>query len=166
MEINSHPASKIIEAAKEASAWCQLRWDNSQPRASLRTLEFSPYFFGTDHFHTVNSILYSRKYKMNEMGIKPSPNLSLGEILIYEPDCNIFDGLSEHETHGYLDVNDCPPWDTWIGYINSNGHTYVLSWVPSELVSLVNAGFEVNCVECFYWLKNSNEAWALELLNA
>lgn len=166
MERKSHAVNEIIEAAREAAAWCDLHWDSNKPRLSLRNLEFSPEFFGTDHYYTVNSIICSRRYELEKLEKKPTNNLSSGRILVYEPDSNIFDGLSENETNGYFDVNDCPPWDTWVGYILFGENRYVLSWVPKSVVPLVDAGFEVNCVECFYWLSTVNEPWAKELNNA
>ena len=166
MTINSHTTGQIIEAAKEAASWVELRWDSNNPRSSLRNLEFSPEFFGNDNYYTVNSIIYARRYELEKLKVTPHKDLSKGRILVYEPDSNLFDGLSESETDGYLDVNDCPHWDTWIGYVVSNETRYVLSWVPHELVSLIDTGAEVNCVDCFYWLSEVKDPWARELKNA
>ena len=166
MEINFHTNEQILSAAKEAAVWCQLQWNASEPRSSLRTLNFLPCFFNTDQYYTVNDLIYSRKYEMERLGLKPSSNLSMGKILVYEPDSNISDCISEGETSGYFDSSDCPPWDTWVGFIVENNQRYVLSWVPNEIIHIVEAGFEVNCVECFYWLESSSESWALKLKNA
>ena len=163
METNSHTTEDIINAAKEAAAWCEIRWNSCEPRSSLRNLEFSPEFFGSNHYYTVNSLICSRRYELERLGLDPAPDLRNGKILVYEPDTNIFDGLSESETDGFFDVNDCPPWDTWVGYITTKDCRYVLSWVFNEAIPLVNAGAEVNCVECFYWLSTVNDTWAKEL---
>ena len=163
---NIHTPEQIIAAAKEASSWCKLKWDSSNIRSCLRNLEFSPDFFGLDHFHTVNSMIYKRRHALEDQKEQACSDLSGGRILVYEPDMNIFDGISEEETKGYVDVNDCPPWDTWVGYVASGDIRWVLSWVPSAAVSLINEGAEVNCTDCFYWLSELDTSWAKEIMRA
>ena len=165
-EQKCHTTEQIVAAAKDASAWCNLKWDLENIRSCLRNLEFSPEFFGRDHFYTVDSMINARRFALEDQKEKSCADLTGGRILVYEPDMNIFDGLSEAETKGYVDVNDCPPWDTWVGYIASVETRWVLSWVPSTAISLVNEGAEVNCTDCFYWLSELDTSWAKEIMRA
>ncbi len=163
-EFHSHTFEEIIEAARQAFVWCDFAKDIKEPRSSLRTLEFGPAFFESNGFHVVNHIIHARKYKLESLKKNVSSSFSINNVMVYEPDSTVFDGLSESETEGFFDINDCPPWDTWIGFLNIKGHRYLLSWVPDGFEHYVNEGYEVNCVECFYWLKDSEEHWAKELL--
>ncbi len=77
---------------------------------------------------------------------------------MYEPEVNLFHGLEEEETLGYVDINNIPPWDTWIAYIvepEAEGLQwvqYLLSWVPPEFIPLVGGGIDVCPDECIRWL--------------
>lgn len=50
-------------------------------------------------------------------------------------------------SHGYIDVDEIAPWDTWIEAIDG----YVLTWVPKVFVSLVADAIMVNPEECIRW---------------
>lgn len=166
-ENKSHTTTEILAAIKEASAWCLHHWNTSEPRSSLRTLQLQPSLFEDDHYHAMNHVIYGRKYGLEELGLNLNDQfLNQGKVLIYEPDSNIADCLSEAETHGYLDAYDCPPWDTWVGYIMLNdGNRYVLSWVLNEIVPIVQAGLDINPVDCIYWLDSTKEKGAMMLRN-
>jgi hypothetical protein len=164
--VTRHTPEQIIQAAKEAAAWCNLKFKGSNHRSELRTLEFGVFPFGNHHYYTVNDIICARKYELEKLKIEPVVELNKGKLLVYEPDSNVFDGLSEEETLGFLDVNDCPPWDTWVGYIELSENRVLLSWVPDTLIKLIDEGVEVNCTDCFYWLDTVDELWAKELANA
>lgn len=45
-----------------------------------------------------------------------------------------------------------PPWDTWIAYLQRDQDCILVSWVPNEMVDLVNSGIEVCPEQCFNWL--------------
>jgi hypothetical protein len=70
-----------------------------------------------------------------------------GRILIYVPVENVSDGASQVGSLGFFDVNDAPPWDTWIHY--SNGQLYC--WVPDSFISLAQNGIDANMVQCIQW---------------
>ena len=70
-----------------------------------------------------------------------------GRLLIYEPWENVADGASQVASLGFFDMDDAPPWDTWVHY--SNGR--LLSWVPDELIKLAQDGIDANCVQCIQW---------------
>lgn len=78
-------------------------------------------------------------------------NLAGGKLLLYAPDDNLCDGGSQFLSKGFFDVNNIPPWDTWICLFES----YLVSWVPMQLLSLANEGIDVNPEQCIFWAPES-----------
>jgi len=79
-------------------------------------------------------------------GVEPE-----GQLMIAEIDYTFIDGASEEASQGFIDINDCPPIDTWF-YLASNKHTRLLfCWIPQQFVDLVDDGINANPVDCFYW---------------
>jgi len=73
---------------------------------------------------------------------------SSGRLLIYEPTENVSDGASQVSSHGFFDLYDAPPWDTWVHYANSRE---LICWVPEALISLAQKGIDANPVDCIHW---------------
>ena len=69
---------------------------------------------------------------------------------------NLAHGLEESETRGYVDINNIPPWDTWIDYIVDAKANYLLSWVPGPFVALVTDGIAVSPEMCFRFLDDTD----------
>jgi hypothetical protein len=95
--------------------------------------------------------------------------LSGGRLLVCTGlDESVADGAAQAESRGFFDIYDLAPWDTWICYVRPQGEdngrtgqgqaTYVLSWVPSAFVSLVEDGIRVNPVGCIRWLEKDTFA--------
>jgi len=74
-------------------------------------------------------------------------DITQGRILLYSPDGNLCDGAAIYPSKGFFDVDNMPPWDTWVCY--ANGH--LVSWVPRILEELASAGIEVNPEQCIEW---------------
>ena len=70
-----------------------------------------------------------------------------GRLLLYAPDENLFDGAAQYTSKGFFDVNNIPPWDTWVCFFEK----YLVSWVPPQLVELANQGIDVNAEQCILW---------------
>jgi hypothetical protein len=82
-----------------------------------------------------------------------------GKLLLYDPDWNLFDGAAEQITGGYFDVNNVPPWDTWIAYVidrpqNKAYDSYLISWIPPEHIELVGKGLWANPEKCISWAED------------
>lgn len=75
------------------------------------------------------------------------PKETDGSILIYMPNETVFDGASEVASEGFFDDHDAPLWDTWFHYRKGR----LLSWVPSVLIPLAQAGIDANPVQCIEW---------------
>jgi hypothetical protein len=93
--------------------------------------------------------------------------LSGGRLLVCTGlDESVWDGAAQAESRGLFDINDLAPWDTWICYVppqgEDNGRTgqapFVMSWVPSAFISLVEDGIRVNPVGCIRWLEKDTLA--------
>jgi hypothetical protein len=80
-----------------------------------------------------------------------------GEILITGIDEVITDGISEMESKGFIDINDCTPIDTWFYMVYNQNHRILFSWIPRNFVKLVEEGIAVNALATFEWYdKNSS----------
>lgn len=85
-------------------------------------------------------------FEGNEMN-----HASDGTILITSIDEVITDGISEMESSGFIDYNDCTPIDTWF-YIADDGNNRVLfSWIPAQFIALAEEGINVNMLRTFEW---------------
>lgn len=76
-----------------------------------------------------------------------------GRLLLYFPDAELSDGAAETETGGFFDVENVPPWDTWIALFRDEDADVsfaecLIGWVPQEFVALAGRGIRVNPEEC------------------
>ena len=83
--------------------------------------------------------------------------LAGGRLLAYFPDAELSDGAAEAETRGFFDVNNAPPWDTWVALFRDEGGDLstsdcLVAWVPGALVESVDRGIYVNPEQCILWL--------------
>jgi hypothetical protein len=123
-------------------------------RAQLRELDLSPGDIGEliaqkNFANGVSSVVEARRSLLTRSGLEiysPSTN-DEGRLLFYWPYENLADGASEYSSNGFFDVNDAPPWDTWISFDAKR----LVSWVPSVLVPLAQAGIDANAAECIRW---------------
>ena len=74
-------------------------------------------------------------------------SLQGGRLLLLAPDETLCDGAAQYSSKGFFDVDNIPPWDTWVCFFRR----YLVSWVPPELLELANVGIEVNPEECIFW---------------
>ena len=78
--------------------------------------------------------------------------------LVHHPDGNLCDGAAEEEPDGFFDVDNIPPWDTWIGYVYEDAgqpqqefDSYLISWIPLSCLALAQEGIQINPEECIVW---------------
>jgi len=91
----------------------------------------------------------SQKLKQLLPGFKTSAQKAhvIGRFVAYAPEDNLSDGAAEVLSLGLFDVDNVPPWDTWIALVDR----YVLAWVPPLLFGFARRGIEVNPEECIKW---------------
>jgi hypothetical protein len=120
----------------------------------LRSPDLKPQSFfdrQSDRVAMVEELLEKRAELLRQETAYPeilSSDLANGKLLAYEPDDNVADGASQYQTKGYFDLDDAPPWDTWVCFFDR----HLVSWAPPQLLNLVNEGIAVNCVDCIRWV--------------
>jgi len=143
--------------------WCTLRADLSNPATSLRTPELRPRLLEENRPSAVENVANARElFGGVEIRNATIPeNLGGGRLLVYFPNNDLSCGAAEQQTEGFFDVNNVPPWDTWVAYIQDSRSIefydteYLIAWVPREFMTLADEGIVVNPEECIQWLKDT-----------
>jgi len=158
----------------EAIAWCYPRARADDPRYSLRTEELRPWLLAPDRGATVFSVLRNRALSLFRSGPDVEDEfteLEGGRLMVYFPDANLCAGAAEQESRGFFDVENTPPWDTWVALGmdrkpvgDSAYQIYLVAWVPSMFVDLAAAGIEANPEKCINWVDQANITALDELL--
>lgn len=145
--------------------WCAPRANKRNPATSLRTAELRPRLLEESRTSAVDTVAYARElYGGVEIRNATMPSrLGGGQLLIYFPNDDLACGAAEQETAGFFDINNVPPWDTWVAYvqdeqpnIDSFDTEYLIAWVPYEFVGLANEGIAVNPEQCILWLSDTS----------
>jgi len=116
---------------------------------------------GSSRLETVDDVRIARERLVGNKRISrdpPSEATNGGRLIAYNPDGNLACGMSEGETRGYFDVNNIPPWDTWVALLDAPNakffETSLIAWVPPLFVPLVQAGIDVIPERCVMWLED------------
>lgn len=159
----------------ETIAWCQPRFDVSQQDqpifpVQLRTppLPDELYCNGVEISLGVTTHLIKPRlnaiapfaikvFKKREEAFKQHyfAGLSGGRLLV-----NIFlhetcEGTSPAEIGYFIDDCDVPAWDIWVYYGSDKSRgPYLISWIPSEMLSDVNRAVKVNSLEAIQWIED------------
>lgn len=166
-----HSFEDFLASLEEAKAWCSdFGYFSSFAPHLLRTDATQPEFLAGSRKAVVESVIRRRRYSLQTRKLELQQNANMrviqtrkrqGRLLVYEPDNNMADGAAHLETFGFFDVNNVPPWDTWVAYIVENsGNSYLVCWIPDIYVSLAQKGIDVNPEECIYWLDQSKNELA------
>jgi hypothetical protein len=70
-----------------------------------------------------------------------------GRLLLHAPEDDLACGVAGYSSLDFFDVDNVPPWETWIVMLGK----YLVSWVPAQLVRLVQEGLDVNPEQCILW---------------
>jgi hypothetical protein len=145
-------------------AWCTPRAQASDPASSLRSDSLRPSVLVSDRANAVRQILSCRAAWDPDVRaaapVRTRDDVGGGRLLLYFPDATLADGAAEAETGGFFDVENVPPWDTWIALLRDDSAgisctDYLVSWVPGPLVTSVQRGIDVNPEECILWLADA-----------
>jgi hypothetical protein len=145
--------------------WCAPRADKLNPATSLRTAALRPRMLEENRSSTVNTVACARElYGGVDIRRATIPrDLGGGRLLIYFPNNDLACGAAEHETAGFFDINNVPPWDTWVAYFQDQEHNidsfdteYLIAWIPPEFMDLANDGINVNPEQCIMWLSDTS----------
>lgn len=145
---------------QQAMAWCSPRADLARARDCFRSPELRPRVLHASYRAAVRDVAVSRELYLGRALGKVEMPLGRGRLLVFGPDEELSDGAAEQATGGYFDVNNIPPWDTWVGFFEEPGGAYLMSWVPPAFVSLVQRGIDANPEQCIRWLSDSDRPFA------
>jgi hypothetical protein len=141
-------ADRLMVAADPGSIVPPLR---QQLRSeTLRPFALSFAHSGVDHTAIVDQVAEARSQVLRQLARcwdSESSELQRGRLLLFAPDDNLADGAAEYGSLGFFDVDNVPPWDTWIVMFGK----YLVSWVPPQLIRLVQEGLDVNPEQCILW---------------
>jgi hypothetical protein len=158
---------ELLRRLTEAIDWCAHRASLTNPESLadpnqfLRTPRLAPDPLAGDRKRVVASVAGARRVALKWPEPRPAEHLAGGRLLAYAPDYNLACGAAEAETNGYLDVNNVPPWDTWVAYVyESERRQYVVSWVPPNFVDAVALGIYVNPEGCIWWADETTDLLA------
>lgn len=165
MTTSAFPSTSQPFAARlaETIAWCAPRAQHSAARHGLRSARLGPAELSTDGARNVEEVARKRAQCLEG---RPEPveryeDLRGGRLLVYFPDANLADGAAEVESDGFFDADNVPPWDTWVAFGTDprsrdiSYRSYVIAWVPAELVERANRGIEANPEVCICWLEDA-----------
>ncbi|MBI3651431.1 MAG: hypothetical protein HY231_10465 [Acidobacteria bacterium] len=169
-------SSPIELRLAETIKWCLPLANALNPKESLRSDKLRPVIANTDsdllympneRLRSISNLLKTRSRLLNQ---KVSPvssheDLKGGKLLAYFPDENVWDGASEVASFEFLDGRDAPAWDTWVGLFKNPSRDFILSYIPQSFIKFVQAGIDVNCMDCIQWLEDTQTNVATELLN-
>ena len=175
---NNHDQRMFIKHLTEAVSWCRDTGLLSQPRTTLRTCKPVQDDL-TSQSQQVLRVCLERSGRLSASGkrnLSPVADLCGGRLLAHFPDDNLFDGAAEAESQGFFDVNNIPPYDTWVwmvrnvrtfayadgarGEMDAN---YLVAWVPPDLIQLANGGVAVNPEKCILWLDTLDDEFVRSL---
>jgi hypothetical protein len=118
----------------------------------------------------------TRLWQSGRRHLSPVTGLCGGRLIAYFPDDNLFDGMAEAVSEGFFDVNNIPPYDTWVWMVRNirtfkyadseQGETeanYLVSWVPPDFIPLATRGVEANPEECIVWLDTLDDEFVRSL---
>jgi hypothetical protein len=117
---------------------------------ALRPFAQSLAQLGADHAAIMDQVAEARSQALKQSS-KGSNSQSGdpcgGRFLLYAPEENLSDGAAEYASFGFFDVDNIPPWDTWVTMFGK----HLVSWVPPQLFRLVQQGLDVNPEQCIVW---------------
>ena len=148
--MDDRDVAQFIDARNEAAMWCEFEGQ----RAGFRTQALRPTLDEWPAFGEFDRALSTLRQRRRELlGARVTEHLPPGRLLLCQVHESVSSGESELETSGFFDIDDRPPWDTWVWVFESTepGCATLVSWVPHEWESLVGRGIEVNAYGCIYW---------------
>ena len=150
-----HRAAK--NELREAQAWCAAKADLARPKDCFRDERLRPQMLPPSRRDAVDDVRRNRRlYSDRQVPGNLETVIAGGRLIAYSPDCHLACGMSEVETKGYFDVNNTPPWDTWVALLHApnakHWESSLIAWVPSVFVPLVQAGINVIPEQCVLWL--------------
>src|SRR5215470_18352450 len=120
----------------------------------LRSDALKPSFtldeFGTDsHWAEAVAEVVAKRSELLKQAPSPVPSGAhdKGRLLLFVPSETLFDGAAQQSSNGFFDVNNVPPWDIWVEFVDRT----LVCWIPTTLVDAAQMGIDVNPEGCIRW---------------
>src|SRR6185369_10616769 len=131
----------------ETMIWCDLT-SAGPPSTRFRSPELTPNGdLVPNHrsFSLVETVLRRRAELMKENKFPVLSGAKTdGRLLVFYPGLSLFDGAAELASDGYFNLNNEPPWDTWVYFGDTSPlleqqdyRFFLLTWVPFSQLPLV-----------------------------
>ncbi len=158
--------SSLIEVSRSAQVWasiCSDNWRSIQFRTSdlFPQIEKCEYdrVFGSSTFSDgeAKSIVFQVIENRSTLTQDKLNNVNLdGRVLCHNFRETTYSCTAKLETAGFFDTLDIPPWDLWISMTGETSYEVLLSWVPQQLVELVDKGIKSSAEENIFWAKDGD----------
>jgi hypothetical protein len=169
---------EFIRRLTDTIVWCSGAGSLLKPATSLRTCQPKHEDLASQH-HQVFRVGVKRSRLLAASGRSDLPlatDLCGGRLLAYFPDEGRADGVAQMKSEGFFDVDNIPPYDTWVwvvrnvrtfdyrdggkGEVEAN---YLVAWVPPDFIALASAGVDANPDECIQWLDTLDDEFVQSL---
>jgi hypothetical protein len=162
----------------ETITWCIGAGSLSQPGTSLRTCKRDPGDLRSqrDQVFSVSLERSNRLASSGKRNLSSVTDLRGGRLLAYFPDDNLADGVAQADSEGFFDVDNIPPYDTWVWMVRNirtfnyadgaKGEmeaNYLVAWVPPDFIQLATRGLRVNPEQCILWLDTLDDEFVRSL---
>ena len=150
----------------EAAEWCHHRVRLNDLADCLRTPELAPPRTRTGELLlstlSVGDLSRRRSTLLGTARLPSAANGTLpsGRLLLFDRETSLSDGAAAAETQFLFDDDNAPPWDTFVCYVRdppqsrrrwTSFDSYLVCWVPAELVALAARAIDVNPESCLAW---------------
>jgi len=138
----SKPADSLNsfrELIAETVSWCTRRADAGPPGEALRSLVLvpPPALSWSD---TLRSVADRRRQLLGRSWWRSLEPMGGGVLIHYRPTPPHSRGSARDASGGYFDERDTPPWDTWVSYVEDEGASHLIAWVPRDALAAATAG--------------------------
>ncbi|MCZ6816636.1 MAG: hypothetical protein O7F76_08030 [Planctomycetota bacterium] len=126
--------------------------------------------FWIDQVKMAEYVIAERRRLLTEtstVSVYECQHLSVGRLLAYYMGYSLHDGMASHETAYFFDIEDTPPWDTWVDFVTVPRcptktdvsslkpielDELLIAWIPPEYTELVQQGVDTQPLEILNWV--------------
>jgi hypothetical protein len=159
----------LEQRMRSVARWVSARLSGTIEHSRLRTRDLLPVGKRLNNSEAVAEALAMEPWAIVEsiaagrrLPMSLATRVLPGRLMVYFPHLNLCDGAAEMESSGFFDVDNAPPWDTWVACFedpeSGGSGPYVIAWVPEPFIAAADAGISVNPECCIVWLDESEVA--------
>jgi hypothetical protein len=158
----------FVERLSETVGWCT---GSDAQFTAFRSPQLDPHFLTEDEgcpfdYDTwqlmVKHVVATRKQLLPDTQRDNLDRLAGSRLIAFDPLDTLSDGAAQVASEGFFDVDNVPPWDTWLCFVDERAgelkmhhwqpwDSYLLSWVPAHLVETIDHAIDVIPEQCVLW---------------